>query len=432
MTQIPSNMTASLSLLSASTGPDGAQAQMTRLDIGDGTYERDPDALRDAMRAKDKAVLERAKDVGRAFEAKDPAARGATLRRISSIKARITDMSKALETLRNAPNLSSGTMVAVRTGQGNDILSILNGGTVDSVYTQGGNDSLAIQSDVVDSIYTGAGSDAVTISADMVDSVYTGATSGRSGNSTEPDDDAVAIQARSIDSVYTGAGRDAVALQADLVDSIYTGDGSDSLSISAGAVRGIHTGNGNDSVTIDAVLGSSQGYGWTRFGMGPAAPVATAPSPVPDSPSPAAPAQGLSPEEAAAMHRLHAAQTNYADVHLGAGNDSLSIRVDEVISVNASSGDDVIAIGGGTVVLHFDAGDGNDRISIAEGATLGIQLEHGTDWSESWDGDTLVLELDGGSMRIKGAAGAAAIGIMEWGSAEPTLLHMTPPLDHAV
>lgn len=116
-------------------------------------------------------------------------------------------------------------------------------------------------------------------------------------------------------------------------------------------------------------------------------------------------------------------------MHLGAGNDTLSIRVDEVISVKGGRGDDVIAVGGGTVALHFEAGDGNDRISVARGATLAIQPEGKIDWNASWEGDTLVLDLGGSSMRIEGAKGAAAIGVMRLVSIDLTILHIGPVLD---
>ncbi len=105
------------------------------------------------------------------------------------------------------------------------------------------------------------------------------------------------------------------------------------------------------------------------------------------------------------------------------------MRVDEAISIKAGRGDAVIAIGGGTVALHFEAGDGNDRVTVARGATVAVQLDHATSWSASWDGDALVLKLTGESMRIEGASGAAAIGISGGPDLDPQILHMAPMLD---
>lgn len=150
---------------------------------------------------------------------------------------------------------------------------------MDSVHTNAGDDSVTIKADVANGIYTGLGSDALTIDADVVSSIYTGATAeGQTPAPKGPDDDAVAIWARSVGSVYTGAGNDAVAIPADFISSIYTGEDDDSLSITAGAVSGVHTGDGNDAVVIDAVLGSSQGYGWNSFGQGPLANAPPAPA----------------------------------------------------------------------------------------------------------------------------------------------------------
>ena len=100
-----------------------------------------------------------------------------------------------------------------------------------------------------------------------------------------------------------------------------------------------------------------------------------------------------------------------------------------MISVKGGRGDDTIATGGGTVALHFEAGDGNDRISVAAGATVAVQLQGDMSYSASWNGDALVLNLGNGSMRIEGAANAAAIGVMEWGGREPAILHTAPTAD---
>ncbi|WP_299654925.1 hypothetical protein [uncultured Jannaschia sp.] len=342
----------------------------------------------------------------------------------------------------------------------------------------GGDDAVAIRASVANSVYTGSGSDALTIEADVVESVYTGATSSEpAAAKNASDDDAVAIRARSVDSVYTGAGRDAVAIEADLVSSIYTGADGDSLSVTAGAVHGIHTEGGDDTVVIDAVMGSSRIHVWDQQGYssnpstnnstddtdaaearivknGPVrtwSPGEIAEKKTADAAAIAgtefatlavelkariapqiaeqARAAERTPEEAIVAQRLREAQAIYADVHLGAGNDALSVRVDEVISVKGGRGDDSIAIGGGTVALHYEAGDGNDRISVAAGASVAVQLQGDMAYSASWDGDALVLQLGNGSMRIDGAAKAAAIGVMKWGGREPAILHMAPPLD---
>lgn len=112
-----------------------------------------------------------------------------------------------------------------------------------------------------------------------------------------------------------------------------------------------------------------------------------------------------------AEDRLRLATTDRADIYGGAGNDTISVTVQEVISVDGGAGDDVISIGGGTVGFRVGANSGNDTVQVASGAELVIQVDWPGGYEVETDGSDLIVHHDGGSVRIVGYENAAAIGI---------------------
>ena len=306
--------------------------------------------------------------------------------------------------------VTSGNVEGFLTGAGNDAIS-LKAARISSVYTgwnagpgavpagASDDDAVSLQAQSVDSVYTGSGHDAVTIRADVVSSLHTGVAEAAGLGLTLPDNDAVAIEAGFVQGVYTGGGDDAVAIRAEIVQSLYTGYGRDTVSIRAGAVGGLYAGAGDDVVTVDAVTGISTSHK-------------------------AEPASGLD-----AKGRISHAATNAEDIHLGAGDDVLTLRVADMISVRGGTGDDLMHLSGGTVALQYGAGDGRDTVMLGAGTTLAIQLDRDVKWQADWDGDTLVLKAGGGAIRIHGAAQSAGIGVVHFGQTEPVMLYTPPVLE---
>lgn len=422
MTPIMGSGSVAVSMLSASVGPDGARAQVLALTNGTAGVERDPYKLRElAAQVGNTGILNTSEDrSARAQDHRDEA----TARRVSSIRARMVHLQKALSRLQQASQGTDGAAIGGRTGAGNDALAIWTTGGVRNIDTGAGNDAVAIRAAYVEGVTTGSGSDALAISADAVEGVFTDGTPGRG----QAGDDAVAIQASTVHFVSTGAGNDAVAIRGDVVSGVFTDSGDDSVAIAAGAVRHVDTGAGDDTVVVDAVFGLAAGA------AAPAAEAVADPASgmasglAEDTPD-AADESSQTPAEsgADAALRLRAAQAYTADIDLNDGNDRLSVRVDQMIAVKGGKGDDSIAIGGGTVALLYSAGDGNDLVSLSQGSSLLIQLDKGDSWSAAWDGDALVVTVGDGAMRIEGAGSAAAIGIGSGESVE--LLHVAPPVD---
>ncbi|MCA2010314.1 hypothetical protein LCM17_02365 [Cereibacter sphaeroides] len=435
MSSSPVSAGTALSLLVARTGASGASA--ATLSLG-GEGRPTAEALRDTLRSYHETRLERAGEVARAGQAlADSRLEGRKRARAAlneaTTKARISDMVKALTRLRGMggaattggqgltliasaqsgdmrafAGVTTGNVEGFYTGAGNDAVT-LKASNISSVYTGwttgpgatavGGSDddAVALEAGSVDSVYTGSGHDAVTIRADVVSSIYTGV-DGK-GRAAFADNDAVAIEAGFVGSVYTGDGADAVAIKADIVKSIYTGSGGDTVSIHAGALGGLYTEEGDDVVTIDTVTGVSTSY----------RPEADA--------------------DLDAAGRIAQVATNIEDIHLGAGNDVLNLKVADMISVRGGAGDDLMHLSGGTVALQYSAGDGRDTVMLGAGTTLAIQLDRDATWSSDWDGDALVLTLGSGSIRIYGAAQSAGIGVVSFGQTDPEMLFLPPTLD---
>lgn len=436
MSSSPVSVGPALSLLMARTGSGGASA--ATLTLG-GEGRPDAASLRETLRAYQDAGLSRLGSSARAVAEAQPDVRKRSRNAAAAAmtKARIADMAKALARLRSgnpagAPGkgltliataqagnsrafsgVTSGAIDGFYTGAGNDALT-LNAASIANVYTgwsrgagaapQGvsDDDAVALEAARVSSVHTGDGQDAVTIRAEVVTGLHTGV-EARSGQPQSPNDnDAVAIDAGFVDGLYTGDGADAVAIRASIVNSVYTGRGGDKVSIHAGALGNLQTEEGDDVVTVDAVTGISTS----------------------DKPEPTGPLD--------AAGRMQQALTRNADIHLGAGNDMLTLKVADTIAVSGGTGDDLMHLSGGTVALHYAAGDGRDTVMLGAGTTLAIQMDHGVSWKSAWDGEALVLSMGSGSIRIYGAAQSAGIGVIAFGETEPTMLFTPPTLDQQV
>lgn len=411
-----------LSLLSAQAGPSGARAEV--LDAraqGDAsskgntgkTGRYDVNAIASAERGLERARLDDALEWFKHHENTSAEQRKseATDRAVRRLNKRAENMSRALQKLGAGPLPEGQRVLSLFSSAGSQAVSISTTGQVNSVYLNGGdNQAVSIRAKSVDSVYTQGSHDAIAIKADSVESVVTDRSAGyapggyRNGEqyahrvSATESNDAVAIQARRADSIYTGAGHDAVAVQADMISSIYAGSGNDSVAVRGGVISGVHGGEGNDAISVNAAIGRSVmrnvEFG-ARSGMGTDVEYVRSNS---------------------AEDRLRLATTNYSDVLGGAGNDAISVTVQEIISIDGGAGDDVISIGGGTVGLRVGAGSGNDVVRVAQGAELMIQIDDG-DYQVETDGNDLVVRHSGGSVRIEDYQDAAAIGVAGFGAA---------------
>lgn len=379
------------------------------------------DALKSSLRQLDQARSERSRELVASYSIKDPVQSAAAQERILSYQTKIAGMMKALESLRASSSQQFAPIISVSTGSGADTVSIWTPGSVADVRTGPGDDVVSISSDTVANVHTGRG------------------------------DDWVAVSGSYVERVNTQQGDDELYVNADIVAWIDTGAGDDTLSITAGVARYVRAQEGDDFVTIDAVMGGSAAYDYDASTEKAGIAIETADGTVAldfVDVDPAwyelAPERAFSSAEQAAADRMRSAQTVIADVFLDAGDDTLNVRVDEAIAVSGGAGDDVINVNGGTVALQYSGkGDGDDLVRVAAGATVAIQIPpatltisgeliEGPEWSADWDGDTMVLQIGDGSIRIEGAADAAAIGVMTRGSQQPVMLHLAPALDQRV
>ena len=316
-------------------------------------------------------------------------------------------MWKALGAMGAPPPASDQLILSLFSGTSGQAVTINTTGHVQSLYLRGGDQAVSIRAYSVDNVYTSGGHDAITIEAESVDGIYTdrskgfehgvgenGETYSRVAEATSSND-AVSIKARRAGGIYTMGGNDAIAIQADIIKSVYAGEGRDSISLTGGIVSGIHGDEGDDTITVNAVIGRSA----TSLFLGGLAPEHFQ--------------EYARPESAEARMRM--ATTNYSDIQGGDGNDTISVTVQEIISVNGGAGDDVISIGGGTVGLRTGLNSGHDTVKVGQGAELMIQIDKGT-YTVEHDGDDLIINHWGGSVRVVGYKAAAAISIGENGS----------------
>ncbi|WP_146746316.1 calcium-binding protein [Rhodovulum viride] len=403
-----------LSLLTAQAGSSGAQAAAweateqsdgATVDQSGETSRYDINAIFNAesslRRSKLDAVAELSES--RPGTAADQSRREATQREVIRLNARAEKMSIALQRLGSGP-LSEGQRIIFLFSSGeSNAVSIFTTGKAESIYLGGGGNVLSIQANTAESISTGGGHDAIAIKADSVYSVYTERGAGyefsvRSDGSSYPryvaaseSNDAVAIQARRAASIYTGGGNDAIAIQAASIQNVYAGKGADAISLQGGVVSGIYAEDGNDVIAVDATIGMSVLHNLVNGSLMLGGIEYTRPENLED--------------------RMRMATTSYSsDVLGGSGNDTISVSVQEVISIDGGTGDDVISIGGGTVGLRVGAGSGNDVVRVSQGAELVIQTDD-TDFSFEKDGNDLIVRHSGGSVRIEDYENAAAIAV---------------------
>ncbi len=406
-----------LTLLTANASDEGASASVTTASSGEsdastGEFNYSADEInvlvstRQELRAADRArthlLLDASSDPdwdNKPIEEKYDALNEAS---IAAHQVKAAAMSKALSALQSGPSattqitlalfgvseadtqvsiLTTGQVGSTKLTDGNDVLSIM-AQSVSDVDTFAGNDAIAIQAESVEGVHTGDGNDAVAIDAGWVNTVGLGA-----GN------DAVAINADIVDSVYTGAGSDAVAINSELADSIYTDTGDDSLSLRSALVQNVYAGSGNDNVSITAVMG-----GQVLNNLGEIGDVFFG--------------NDLTYERPDTVDdRLRLAATLHADVDGGAGNDTISVNVQEMLTVDGGTGDDLIVVERGTVAVQVGGNSGDDTIRVAEGVELLIQLDNRAGYDLTEDGDDLIVTHDGGTVRIENYQNAAAIAI---------------------
>ncbi len=276
--------------------------------------------------------------------------------------------------------------------------------------TGSGNDAVSVRDDTVSAMRTGDGSDAVSITADKVYSVHTDADrstvahisgegfgGGFGAQRTYSNADSISISARDVQDVRTGGGADAIAIQSRLIYSVHAGSGDDAIALSGGLVEYVEAGAGNDSVNVKAVLASgiNGGDGNDTISVDVE--------------------QGDRPLSTTYIPRLDGAggglsfsSITNADVEGGAGNDTMYIRADRHISVDAGAGDDRLYLDSGTVALKYRNGDGQDVISLGDGVSVLVDLDRSARFNvrDTEAGLTVSFE-DGGSLTFEGLEDAA-------------------------
>lgn len=341
---------------------------------------------------------------------------------------RVAAMSKAVETLRQM-NMVARTEAEATA----DFLTILNpnasGDNTHSIWKPNA---------VVSGVYTGDDDDNLSVSAAVVRGIYTGA-----------GDDSAYVSAGDASSVRTGDGDDTLMLRAGAAKLVGTGKGDDRFIFNGGALGFSTTGDGDDYAKITAVAGA--GYHDPNNGPTKMSKLAFGSDGKPkefvvmDNELYAmAPEQQLSDAQSAAVHELKKTRGLRPDFALGSGDDVLDIRVDEGMVISTGSGNDVVNVLGGAVGVFYDSNHvDHDEINITAGATVGINLavlefKESADgasmvapmqWSAEWDGDDMLLTIGEGTVRLNGAKHAAAIGVVNYLSERPALLHYAESLD---
>ena len=111
-----------------------------------------------------------------------------------------------------------------------------------------------------------------------------------------------------------------------------------------------------------------------------------------------------------------------ASVAGGEGNDAITVTADRIDAVAGGDGDDVISVAGGeaarvsggagndliliaaeTATLDFAAGDGEDRLHVADGSLVVIRTEEDVSVERQDDGTLRLTLASGDSLRIEGA-----------------------------
>ncbi|MEX5562977.1 calcium-binding protein [Pseudophaeobacter sp. 1A16562] len=397
-----------LTLINASASDRGAQA---RVESGDQGTAWGVDRLNSLAKAE---IDYRTKE-HEIFENARGKLESSTARRSKAAQSKIlaeryhklaANMAAALENLGGQERSFGGTVVALFKTPDSDALSIVSGKTVRNISSQN-EASFAISAKKVRGVGTEGGNDAISIEADWVESVGTDrdgrmhARQTKSGNlvlgwrSKTVSNDAVAIKAKRVSGVSTKGGNDAIAIESDLVKNIHAGEGNDSVAIRGGVVIGIYGADGQDTISVDAGIGASavtqEGKSALNWMSG---------------------FSGYTRAETAEerVRQATAAYLGRADIHGGAGDDFISVTVQETLSVNGGTGNDTISIGGGTVAMSVGRDAGHDTVQVARGAELMLEIDTQT-YTAKKDGNDLIITHAGGSVTIKDYEQASAIAI---------------------
>lgn len=397
-----------LTLINASASDRGAQS---RVESGDQGTAWGVDRLNTIAKAENDYQAEKLQtgiDTRKKLNAQDSSKNSAARSRILAEHYRklAANMAAALDKLGGQSRSSAGTVVALFKTPDSDALSIVSGKTVRNVSSQN-EASFAIRASTVKGVYTRGGNDAISIEADWVESVYTDRSSGLHAKKTKSGDtvlgwhsktvsnDAVAIKAKRVSSVYTKGGNDAIAIETDLVKAVYAGEGSDSVAIRAGVVNGVYSGDGHDTISVDAGIGGTAvtKFGATYIGISEVTSYTRAET----------------AEERVKQARLGYAQR--ADINAGAGDDFISVTVEEALTIDGGTGNDTIAIGGGTVGMSVRFDSGHDTVQVARGAEFVLRVEENGPYTVKKDGNDLIVTHAGGSVTIKDYEQASAIAV---------------------
>ncbi len=341
----------------------------------------------------------------------------ARLQRLAAMLQRLTEQN---------PQAMGASYAAIVTGPGGGALAVaatpnaatpgdalvIQAQSIGDVATGAGNDSLALRASMVQGVYAGGGSDAVAIVASYVSGIRTdGAPPAPAAPGAEVDapadttidtsgaplpggNDALSVAARLIADIATGGGDDALALSGRWVSGVDAGAGNDAMAIRARLATDISGGEGDDAIAVEAragLAGLEAAAAWFAVAAEP-------------------PVVALAEGGASAQVGAQAARA-YADVDGGAGNDVISVRTGSVLAVAGGAGSDTIQVGGGTVALVYGAGDGDDRVTVAEGAQVVLQIapEAGP-WTVEFGEEGMTVRMADGSVKFEGL-GAGTIGI---------------------
>lgn len=283
----------------------------------------------------------------------------------------------------DAVSYAGGVIKGIETGDGSDAVALTgdvvedvhtdrqNRGTELVVYKSGGArmttyyanysaaDSLAISAQTIRKISTGGGNDAVALNAETITGLDTGT-----------GDDALSISARHLNQVNTGDGNDSLAIRAGVVSRLDTGSGDDVLTLNATVLDGVRTGDGNDVVNV--VLNDQSGDGL-------------------DFP-------------------------RYARLHTGSGDDTLSLAAQGHVTFGAGTGDDTVLLSKGsfTMALQDGAAEGNDVVTLSDGADLALMVssEKAASATIVKKDDALLINFgDGSSVTVKGLANGGTVAL---------------------
>ena len=146
---------------------------------------------------------------------------------------------------------TSGSIQRVSSGNGNDLITIING-TMDKILGDDGDDIITISGGNIETVLGGVGTDTIQI---------TGGTIGRI--SGEDEDDNILIDGGNITSVEGNNGNDNISITNGEAGIVQGGDGADSITIDTpGAVQNVYGGADDDNIqliagTVDQVYGNA-------------------------------------------------------------------------------------------------------------------------------------------------------------------------------